>query len=102
MSDYKDADGNPTTLYKLVRADPDWAASIIGHLRAENERLREKNELLQLTNGDLCGRLSVQRELASRQKESLRQLWERNRELHDVLEHENTLLHDAAEEPSNG
>ena len=29
MNEYQDMDGNPTTLYKLVRIEPDWAVSRI-------------------------------------------------------------------------
>lgn len=38
--EYFDQDGNPTTLYRLVRAEPDWAVSVIRHLKNENERAR--------------------------------------------------------------
>jgi len=34
MNDYKDCDGNPISLWKLVRQDPDWAASVIDHVRS--------------------------------------------------------------------
>jgi len=37
MAKYYDVDGNPKTLYTLVRDDPGWATSIIKHLEAEKE-----------------------------------------------------------------
>ena len=49
MTKYLDFDGKPTTLYKLVRDEPDWAASKIDfmnkritELEATIERLRDE------------------------------------------------------------
>jgi hypothetical protein len=39
--EYFDPDGNPTTLYRLIRAEPDWAASVIRQYKKENERMRK-------------------------------------------------------------
>lgn len=38
MSEYHDVEGNPISLYKLVRKEPDWAASII---KFSNEKIPE-------------------------------------------------------------
>lgn len=38
VSNYHDVDGNPISLYKLVRKEPDWAASII---KFSNEKIPE-------------------------------------------------------------
>ena len=41
MSDaYHDTAGNPITLYRLVRGEPDWAASRIRHMATQNDELR--------------------------------------------------------------
>jgi len=40
--DYKTSDGEPTTLYRLVRDDPGWAASRIDYMNKEIESLREQ------------------------------------------------------------
>lgn len=40
---YFDADGNPITLYKLVRIDPDWAAS---RIRCGEQAMAQRDQLL--------------------------------------------------------
>jgi len=40
---YHDADGNPITLYRLVRAEPDWAAS---RIQAGEAAISQRDELL--------------------------------------------------------
>ena len=40
---YFDADGNPTTLYRLVRSEPDWAAS---RIKTGEQAIAHRDELL--------------------------------------------------------
>lgn len=42
MREYKDIDGNPTTLSSLVRSEPAWAAQRIATLEAQLAELRGK------------------------------------------------------------
>ena len=51
MSDkkYHDAEGNPTTLWRLVRDEPEWAASII---KTGERSIAERD-----TYRELCGEL---------------------------------------------
>jgi alpha-ketoglutarate-dependent taurine dioxygenase len=41
---YQDQDGNPTTLYKLVRTEPDWAASRINFMNNKIAELEKQAE----------------------------------------------------------
>jgi len=45
MMDYKTRDGEPTTLYKLVHQEPDWAINRIAHANKEIESLRQQIDL---------------------------------------------------------
>ena len=47
MNEYQDMDGNPTTLYKLVRIEPDWAASRIDFMNNQIVELEKENKELQ-------------------------------------------------------
>ena len=49
--EYFDTEGNPTTLYKLIRSEPDWAANVIRQYKKENERMRGQ---LAIADGYLC------------------------------------------------
>ena len=54
MNEYQDMDGNPTTLYKLVRIEPDWAVSriyLMNNKIAEMEKERDVRDLEQQANG---------------------------------------------------
>ena len=42
--DYRRSDGEPCSIHVLCHQEPEWAASIIPHLKAENAALREKLE----------------------------------------------------------
>ena len=53
MSEYQDMDGNPTTLYKLVRIEPDWAVSRIDFM---NNKIAELEKVLALVKKDLLMR----------------------------------------------
>jgi len=46
MSEYFDIDGNPTTLYRLVRTEPDWAISRIQESTGRIAELEQKYEYL--------------------------------------------------------
>jgi alpha-ketoglutarate-dependent taurine dioxygenase len=48
---YQDIDGNPTTLYKLVRTEPDWAASRIDFM---NNKIAELEKELADTENNLA------------------------------------------------
>ena len=48
MDDYKDINGDPISLYRLVRQEPDWAASNIDRLRSDCARLEA--EVARLTD----------------------------------------------------
>ena len=39
---YQDQDGKPTTLYKLVRTEPDWAASRINFMNNKIAELENR------------------------------------------------------------
>ena len=52
--EYKTQDGEPTTLYKLVRSEPDWAASRI----REGEKAQQEIETLRLENDSLQRKLN--------------------------------------------
>jgi hypothetical protein len=41
MSDYHDIDGNPVTLPKLCKTEPEWAANQITDLKERNALLEE-------------------------------------------------------------
>ena len=41
---YQDQNGNPTTLYKLVRTEPDWAASRINFMNNKIAELEKELE----------------------------------------------------------
>ena len=44
---YHDIDGNPTTLYRLIRNEPEWAASRIQAQADENEKLQARVQELE-------------------------------------------------------
>ena len=53
--DYKTQDAEPTTLYKLVRSEPDWAASSI----LEGEKAQQEIESLRSTVDQLTRTLAA-------------------------------------------
>lgn len=56
MSEYHDVEGNQVSLYKLVRKEPDWAASII---KFSNEKIPE----LEKRVAELEARLTITPEM---------------------------------------
>ena len=48
---YHDIDGNPTTLYRLIRSEPEWAASRIQAQADEIKVLREALDTMKRLHG---------------------------------------------------
>lgn len=67
---YHDSEGNEISLYKLVRLEPDWAVSIIPHLKKELQEYEELNESFDFRHKvDTESLFSLEEELQAKDEE---------------------------------